>query len=214
MAWEQQSPINLHAGFTAKAPKNYLTLSWATAIDGFRREGEHGVEVVFPIQPDDYLDLEGKRFHLKQFHFHHPSEHLREGQMFDAELHLVHQNLDDASYAVVGIFLSIDSSAGGGKEAGAMAKSFAQSKSPGDRIPLSPTWWLPQSRDRIYRYEGSLTTEPFTESVSWIVFHEAKGISPALFMSIFGDKPQHARSLQARNRRFIVDLEIKLGLAK
>lgn len=43
MAREQQSPINLRATVSADAPKDYLRLSWSAAIDGFLRNGDHGV---------------------------------------------------------------------------------------------------------------------------------------------------------------------------
>ena len=215
MVWEQQSPINLRATVSADAPKDYLRLSWSTAIDGFRRNGAHGVEVLFGVTPDKHLDLGGKRFHLRQFHFHHPSEHLCDGQAFDAEVHLVHQNLDDLSLAVVGIFLSVEASAKETKESSALAESFLQAvKDSSTAIPLKPSWWLPDQRDRVFRYEGSLTTEPFTESVSWIVLPEPKAITADLFTAIFGSHPQAARPIQAHNRRYILDLAVKIVLAK
>ncbi len=214
MGWEQQSPINLRATISADAPKDYLRLSWSTAVDGFRRDGDHGVELLFGVTPDKYLDLAGKRFHLRQFHFHHPSEHLLDATTFDAEVHLVHQNLDDLSLAVVGIFLSVDASAKESKETTALAEYFLSAKDTTTPIPLKPQWWLPEKRDRILRYEGSLTTEPFTESVSWIVLPEPKSITPELFTAIFGSHPQEARAIQAHNRRYILDLAVKVVLTK
>ena len=215
MAWEQQSPINLRATISADAPKDYLRLSWSAAIDGFRRDSDHGTEVLFGVTPDKHLDLEGKRFHLRQFHFHHPSEHLRDGQMFDAEVHVVHQNLDDLSFAVVGIFISVDTSAKETKEIAAIAESFLlAAKDSSTPIPLKPSWWLPDKRDRVFRYEGSLTTEPYTESVSWIVLPEPKSITADLFKAIFGSHPQKARAIRAHNRRYILDLAVKIVLPK
>lgn len=210
MAWKQQSPINLQSTFSARAPKDYLKLAWSTATDGFRHAGDHGVEVLFGFSPDSYLDLEGKRFHLKQFHFHHPSEHVLGGQTFPGELHIVHQNLDDMTFAVVGIFLTVDDGSTDSVETTQLSRQFAGAKDSGSAIPLTPAWWLPEKRDRIMRYEGSLTTEPFTESVSWIVFPDAKPITTELFTAIYGGHPQKARELQARNRRFVIDLAVKL----
>ena len=212
MAWAQQSPINLRATINADAPKDYLRLSWSAVAEGFRRDGDHGVEVLFGVTPDKYLDLAGKRFHLRQIHFHHPSEHLLDATTFDAEVHLVHQNLDDLSIAVVGIFLSVDFSAKATREAAALAKCFLSAKDATTPIPLKPQWWLPEKRDRILRYEGSLTTEPFAESVSWIVFSEPKSVNSELFNAIFGSHPQQARAIQPHNRRYILDLAVKVDL--
>jgi len=215
MAWEQQSPINLQATVSADAPKDYLRLSWSAATDGFRRDGKHGVEVLFGVTPDKYLELGGKRFHLRQFHFHHPSEHICDGTMFDAEVHFVHQNLQDLSLAVVGIFLAVDAKAKDSKESTALVESFLLAgKDLSNPIPLKPVWWLPDDRDRIYRYEGSLTTEPYTESVSWIVLPDPKLITAELFGAIFGSHPQSARPVQAHNRRYILDLTLKIALVK
>ncbi len=215
MAWDQQSPINLRASFTSKAPAGYLHLAWGTAIDGFLHHGDHGVEVIFPPTPSKYLELEGKRFVLRQFHLHHPAEHLIEGTLHDAELHVVHQNLDDATFAVVGVPLTVDPNAKENREAVGWVKSFAAARENKTvAIPLKPASWLPVNHDRIYRYEGSLTTEPFTETVSWIVFPEPKAISPALFAAIFGEHPQKARGIQARNRRFVLDLDVSISIAK
>jgi len=44
-----------------------------------------------------------KSFHPIQYHFHTPSEHTVNGDLMDAELHVVHKALD-GSYAVVAYF--------------------------------------------------------------------------------------------------------------
>lgn len=214
MAWRQQSPINLRSTISADAPKDYLRLSWSAAVDGVRRDSDHGVEVLFGVTPDKYLDLAGKRYHLRQFHFHHPSEHLLDATTFDAEVHVVHQNLDDLSLAVVGIFLTVDMSLKETKETTALAESFLLAKDSATPIPLKPLWWLPDKRDRVFRYEGSLTTEPFTESVSWIVLPEPTVISSELFKAIFGSHLQEARAIQPHDRRFILDLVVRIVLVK
>lgn len=213
MTWPQQSPINLQPTVEATAPRNYLRLAWSQAVDGFRHGGAHGVEVLFGTRDTNYLELEGKRFHLRQFHFHHPSEHLLEANAFDGELHVVHQNLEDLSLAVIGIFLKVDLRLEDDQESADTAAAFTRLHETCSQVPLPPpVWWLPGNRDRILRYEGSLTTEPFTESVSWIVLPEPRVIGVNLFTKIFGSHPQSARGIQALNRRFILDLKVKIAI--
>jgi carbonic anhydrase len=214
MAWEQQSPINLEATVSADGPRDYLRLAWSSALDGFSVVGDHGREIIFPLSDDKYLELQGKPFRLRSFHFHHPCEHLLNGKQFLGELHIVHQNVEDCSLAVIGIFLGIDPDARDNKELVALAECFQRAKESPCVIPLRPSWWLPDKRERVFRYEGSLTTPPFTESVSWIVLPEPKLVSKELFHAIFGSHPQKARGIQPLNRRYVLDLGIKILLQR
>ena len=50
------------------------------------------------------IQLYGKQYELKQFHFHTPSEHTMNGSHYPMEMHLVHQNNNDKSIAVIGFF--------------------------------------------------------------------------------------------------------------
>ncbi len=218
MKWKQQSPINLPPTVSATTPADYLELAWSKAIDGFLHQGPHGIEVLFGTDSDVFLRLEGKPFHLRNFHFHHPSEHCLNADAFHGELHLVHQNLSDLSYAVVGVFLSIDNSQSETDQMKELIQSFQRShksvSGPAKPIPLQPQSWLPPSYERLLRYEGSLTTEPFTESVTWLVLPDPKPISETLFAAIFGCHPQEARGLQSLDRRYILDLEVNIKLSK
>ncbi|RZF41986.1 hypothetical protein LSTR_LSTR017086 [Laodelphax striatellus] len=44
-------------------------------------------------------------------------------------------------------------------------------------VPFSPATLLPDDRSHFYRYQGSLTTPPCTESVLWTVMHSSVPIS-------------------------------------
>ena len=65
-------------------------------------------------------------FTPKQFHLHAPSEHSVDGELYDAEIHLVHvykssENADDTYGAVIGIFFDMEE---GGTEANAFLDSL------------------------------------------------------------------------------------------
>ena len=62
----------------------------------------HTVQVNY--DPGSYIELDGTRYDVAQFHYHSPSEHTIDGQSFPAELHIVHRNAD-GNLAVVGILL-------------------------------------------------------------------------------------------------------------
>jgi carbonic anhydrase len=69
--------------------------------------------------------------------------------------------------------------------------------------PLDPLAFLPTDRTR-FRYEGSLTTPPCSETVDWNIFAAPIEVSKsdiAAFKSIF---PMNARPLQRVGRRFLL----------
>lgn len=49
-----------------------------------------------------YIEVDGQRYDLLQFHFHSPSENNIGGRPFDMEVHMVHKNIE-GSLAVVGV---------------------------------------------------------------------------------------------------------------
>lgn len=214
MAWEQQSPVNLRDAICADSPQLQIRLAWGASSNAFCVQGEHGVEVIYPITPERYLEMGGKRFSLRSLHFHHPSEHLVDGNQFLGEVHVVHQNLEDCSLAVIGIFLAIRKEMKETKESDALSETFQEAKVCSCLFSHRPAYWLPENTGRAFRYEGSLTTPPYSESASWVVLPTPKFITPKLFRSVFGEKPQRARGIQPLNRRFILDMSLKVVLSK
>ncbi|KAJ0394754.1 hypothetical protein ATCC90586_006174 [Pythium insidiosum] len=63
-------------------------------------------KVLWHLERENFLTINGKTFYTVQFHLHTPSEHTVDGEAQAMELHLVHQ-ADDGSLAVVGLFLKL-----------------------------------------------------------------------------------------------------------
>ena len=55
-------------------------------------------------RPGNGITLDGTRFELLQFHFHHGSEHTLDGAQLPMEMHLVHRS-DRGALAVIGVLL-------------------------------------------------------------------------------------------------------------
>lgn len=207
MEWKQQSPINIEPSFTLDAPKNYLCLTAPALVRGrLKKDSQKGLSIGFTFSAAQYLELEQKRFHLRELHFHRPSEHLLAAQAFDAELHLVFQNPNDCMHAVLGVFLTKDPKAVGSPNDG-LEEALQGADEVVNDVAVNLKWWLLKSPCDVFRYEGSLTTEPFGETVSWIVFKDPKLISTQLFDLIFAPDEDDARALQTRDRRYVVKLE-------
>jgi carbonic anhydrase len=72
---------------------------------------------------------------------------------------------------------------------------------------INPAHFLPdddQSLKQFYRYEGSLTTEPFSEDVSWYVVRGHAAVSKTQVNQLQICAEQEARPAHALDRRFIL----------
>lgn len=192
-----QSPINLTAAEFADLTNpdfHYEPVPLNILNNG------HTVKV--PYAPGSYIILEGDRYNLLQFHFHSPSEHAVEGKPWDAELHLVHQS-DEGDLAVVAVLLQTDD-VNGTVEYASLSQSLPTKA--GDRIRTQQTinaQNLLPNKTTTYRYSGSLTTPPCSESVTWLVMTEPVSLSAA---EIDGYKKllnHNNRPLQQLNSRAI-----------
>ena len=192
----QQSPVDL--ADTAGADLSPPALTWPVSGGKVINNG-HTIQVNLP--KGGSLALDGRRFSLLQFHFHHPSEHLIDGRAYGMEVHFVHAS-ESGDLAVVGAMIEP------GTEHPALAAVWsAMPKTAGGEADLAreidPVSFLPGD-NRIYRYAGSLTTPPCSEIVAWTVYRTAIQASPqqiAAFAALF---PNNARPAQAINRRFLL----------
>ena len=66
------------------------------------RNNGHTVQVDYAAGSS--ITVDGTEYMLKQFHFHHPSEHTVEGVVYPMEMHLVHADAD-GNLAVVGVLI-------------------------------------------------------------------------------------------------------------
>jgi carbonic anhydrase len=191
----QQSPIDLTGTITAQQPP--LKISWIKRPDEIVNNG-HTIQLDFA--EGDTLRVGDRSYAFKQFHFHCPSEHLIEGKRFAMEAHFVHAATD--GLAVIAVLMVA------GKPSAVFKKIVATMPSEeGPAVPADPTIdpsrLLPAKR-AYFRYEGSLTTPPCSETVNWIVLAQPIEVDEADIMRFAKLYPMNARPVQERNRRFIL----------
>ena len=141
-------------------------------------------------------------YDLVQMHFHHPSEHLVDGRAFDMEAHLVHRSAA-GDLAVVGVLIEA------GLENSALGPVFASMPAhEGPEIAaqaeFDPASILPASR-AAFRYNGSLTTPPCSEGLTWTVFREPITASPGQIAAFAALYPNNARPVQPMNGRVLLN---------
>lgn len=194
-AGAEQSPIDL----TGRVPAvlSDLSVDWRDTKLAVVNNG-HTIQV--NTDPGSSITVQGKTFELKQFHFHHRSEHTVDGRSYDMEIHFVHAAAD-GGLAVLGVFV----------EPGAADDTIAKvwdvmPNEPGDVMAdarIAPGHLLPSSRS-FYRYAGSLTTPPCSEVVTWTVYAVPITCSQEQIDTFAALYPANARAVQALNRRFLL----------
>jgi carbonic anhydrase len=160
----------------------------------------HTVQVNYDA--GSYIELDGLRYDLVQFHYHAPGEHEIDGKLFPAELHLVHRNAD-GKLAVVGLLLQEGSSH-------AAFDPFIDNL-PADESAVQDTGVKINAMDFLpgiqttFRYSGSLTTPPCSEGVSWLVMTTPVDLSSAQLSKLEGLFEGNNRPVQPLNDRLLVE---------
>jgi carbonic anhydrase len=193
-----QSPIDISHPTLADLPKlkfDYKAVPLSIINNG------HTIMVNYA--PGSTLTVGNKTYILKQFHFHHPSEEHINGKGFDMVGHLVHADTDGHLAVVAILFMA------------------------GDSNPLLETLWknIPPEKDKTvevstisvnvedllpsqhgyYTYNGSLTTPPCTEGVTWYVLKFTSSLSNEQLAIITKLYPHDNRPTQKINHREVLE---------
>jgi carbonic anhydrase len=116
------------------------------------------------------------RYDLVNFHFHTRSEHRLDGYQFPLEQHFVH-NGPNGEKLVIGLFLTTGGA--GGTLQDKVLATVPEECAEEVHIPHANLASALPADLSTFRYEGSLTTTPFSEPVSWLVLKEHRKLLPA-----------------------------------
>ncbi|KPF77783.1 hypothetical protein IP88_05520 [alpha proteobacterium AAP81b] len=192
---QQESPVDLAGAIPADLGR--LAIAWRPLeLAG----SNNGHTVQFDVPAGSQFVMAGKTYRLLQFHLHHPGEHLVDGRRFPLEVHFVHR-ADDGTLGVIGVLVTAGAANRVLQQVLDTVPREAGARQSGERI--DPTRLLPAARG-FFRYEGSLTTPPCSESVDWVVLRQPITASPAQIMQFSAIFPFNARPVQAIDRRFLL----------
>lgn len=168
---QHQSPVNI-IEVNARAVSGedlLLEFSYAdsTRIHDVTNNG-HSIQYNFEL--GDFIQFKGKKYALKQIHFHEPSEHLINGIRYPIEMHMVHAG-EDGELTVLGIM----GTEGENSAPFQFLEKFLPVEKETSKIvdeAFNLNLNLPANHKDYFHYSGSLTTPPCSENVNWIVLKE------------------------------------------
>jgi len=145
-----QSPINIEDDFKDSDLKFFYEISEAE-----KTKQDYVTKITFDDK--NYLLRGKKKYFLRAISFNHPSEHLVKGEPYSLEMQIYHKSEDEQK-----LFLSIFLEIGQENKNFSSLINFISSDEKIAKINLQK---LVNQDDKIFFYDGSLTTPPCTEGV-------------------------------------------------
>ena len=194
---QRQSPIDI-TGYVEDTSAPALSFNYSHDAEEVNHNGkiahvEYGTGNTLAVGEVDYQ--------LASMHIHVHAEHQIDGQLFPAEMHLVHRRAD-AALGVVGQIYRLGEP---DPVVQALIDAYPQ---PGTSLStgftLNAADFVPTDSG-YYSYDGSLTTPPCSEGVSWFVLREIKTVSQEQVNRIAAlHNGFNHRPIQARNGRTVI----------
>lgn len=162
-----QSPIDI-AGTTDDATLSAIPQTYIASATHIVNNG-HTVQ--FNSDAGSSIIVNGEAYQLLQFHSHTHSEHTVNGTAYPLELHFVHKNSTTGKLAVIGVFFKE------GAENAALKPLLEHlPTASGGTYDSADTYnvasFFPSGKS-YFTYQGSLTTPPCSEIVTWTVMETA-----------------------------------------
>jgi len=213
--WSQQSPIRIHQDHSyfvpALADPGYLRFEYDEPSYPGRFEGKDGHENFILDDPTGGANPPaitfGKlRAELRRIHLHTPSEHDLEGKNHAGEIHLLHEIIGDFEkppLLVLATIFQLDTQTAKGKSDAAFELWLKKTKTINPHRLLPAESGKPPMRNW-YLYEGSLTSDPYTENVTWVVFQGMLKAGSTSLSLLRARAHQPERSPYPLNRRFVL----------
>lgn len=219
----QQSPIEIDVkkAILMAGAEDLLKIEYSEEALGGHYEDDH---FAFDkrARPAKIL-FGGEPWRLRQLHIHNGAEHLIEGRgRASFECHLLHTREDDPDLRgekfVIGVLFEVRKTPSSPKadprlhhfaELGrAMHRACDEGKHACVPCTVAPKAFLPKEESdwkRWFRYEGSLTTDPYSEDVSWLIL-DAVALVPETkeVKEVMEYADQKARKVHALDRRFVL----------
>ena len=162
-------------------------------------DNNHTVQIDYA--PGSFITANGQQYQLVQFHFHRPSEERLDGKSYPMVAHLVHKD-SDGRLAVVAVLLATGPQ---NPLIKTLWKNLPREKDVEvsiEKVEINVAELLPKDR-AYYTFDGSLTTPPCSEGVTWFVLKHPTSVSGDEVDRFSRLYPMNARPVQPLNGREI-----------
>lgn len=175
------SPARLPFNILVPSPEqktNDLTINYCESVCGHYFDTGHSIEYEVDGK-HSYVISADKKYTLKQFHFHTPSEHSVQDVFYPVECHFVHEhkNCEDGHIEILVIALLLEL---GDTNVSFVEKAFDKCKfGKKTKIDLSLLNNLSNGANSYNTFVGTLTTPPFSApNTKWYLFTACDVTSP------------------------------------
>lgn len=138
---------------------------------------DNGHTIMINVSSGSSISVGGKKYALKQFHFHRPSEESINGKRFEMAVHLVHAD-DQGKLAVVAVLFERGKDNALVHEVWNDLPREKEKEELLNNVRIDADGLLPADRG-YYTFSGSLTTPPCSEDVTWYVLKHPVTVSDA-----------------------------------
>jgi len=194
----RQSPIDIRNPQRAELPP--IRFDYKSSPLHIINNG-HTIQINYA--PGSYIVIGEKRYELRQFHFHHPSEEHINGEAYDMVVHLVHA--DEGSHlAVIAVLLKKGNANTAIQKLWDNLPRTEGKEESVQGVEVNAAFLLPKTLG-YYTFEGSLTTPPCSESVTWYVLKspvEVSAVELAAFSKLYA---HNSRPVQPLNGRVVLE---------
>jgi carbonic anhydrase len=196
-----QSPIDIQSAEKAELPA--LQFEYKSQPLKYLINNGYTIRVNYHDAPGSgsALIVDGRRYQLTQFHFHHPSEERVHGKPYEMEAHFMHEAPDGRVAGVVVFLKSGTPNATVQQLWDHMPKSESTEMEIAG-VEVNPAALLPRDL-AYYVYTGSVTAPPCTEGVQWFVLKTPVEISPDQIKTFAELYPHDVRPVQPLNGRIV-----------
>lgn len=159
----RQSPINISPSKIIlsridKNNKNLLDIKYKyKEVNSIREKNNNNFK--YKVSNESLITVyNGTDFYLDSYHLHNKSEHRINNKEYLLEVHLVHKCKNVGNYLVLAFFIDF-------KEGKSCIFDDMILQKESHNFKLKNT-----VDNKFYKYQGSLTTAPYSENVTWVVF--------------------------------------------